>query len=353
MSAGIDSVLQAAVDGGVVPQVVAMAADADGADLRGGRGPEGGRRERRGHARHAVPDRLDDEDGRDHRGAAAGRARQPRPRRAGRAVRARLREPAGARGLRRRHAAPARRPPRKATVRQLASHTSGLSYWFWNADIVRLAGGHRHAERDVRRQRDLHAPLICDPGTKLEYGINTDWLGRVVEAASGQSLDAYLAEHILGPLGMDSTTFLMSPEQRANSVPIHLRGESGAWEASDLDWSQEPDWWAGGHGLYATPRDYLKFQRMLLGGGALGDVRSSSRRPSTRRSPTRSASSTSRPRSRPPTRTPRPTSTPARATSSASGCCSTARTSRARARPAAARGRASSTRTSGSTAAPA
>ena len=82
-----------------------------------------------------------------------------------------------------------------------------------------------------------------------------------------------MAEHILGPLGMRSTAFLMSPEQRANSVPIHLRGESGAWEASDLDWAQEPDWWAGGHGLYSTPRDYLQFQRMLLGGGALGDVR--------------------------------------------------------------------------------
>ena len=61
----------------------------------------------------------------------------------------------------------------------------------------------------------------------------------------------------------------MSREQRANSVPVHLRGESGAWEATDVDWSQEPEWFAGGHGLYATPRDYLKFQRMLLGGGTL------------------------------------------------------------------------------------
>jgi methyl acetate hydrolase len=72
---------------------------------------------------------------------------------------------------------------------------------------------------------------------------------------------------------MDSTAFLMSEEQRANSVPIHLRGEDGAWAPSELDWSQEPDWWAGGHGLYSTPRDYLKFQRMLLGGGAFGEVR--------------------------------------------------------------------------------
>jgi len=156
-----------------------------------------------------------------------------------------------------------------ATVRQLASHTSGLTYWFWNADMVRYEEltGTGNAMSGKREMFTL--PLVADPGSRFEYGINADWLGLVVEAASGQTLDAYFAEHILGPLGMTQTTFLMSPEQRANSVPVHLRGESGAWEATELDWSQEPEWFAGGHGLYATPRDYLKFQRMLLGGGTL------------------------------------------------------------------------------------
>ena len=56
-------------------------------------------------------------------------------------------------------------------------------------------------------------------------------------------------------------------------VPIHLRDEDGHWQPSEIDWSQDPDWWAGGHGLYSTPRDYLAFQRMLLGRGSLGDVK--------------------------------------------------------------------------------
>jgi CubicO group peptidase (beta-lactamase class C family) len=116
------------------------------------------------------------------------------------------------------------------------------------------------------------APLLSDPGTRYEYGTNTDWLGRVVEVASGQSLDAYLDANVLGPLGMHHTTFLMSEEQRANSVPVHMRGEDGGWLATDFDWSQKPEWWAGGHGLYSTPRDYLAFQRMLLAGGTLGDA---------------------------------------------------------------------------------
>jgi CubicO group peptidase (beta-lactamase class C family) len=162
-----------------------------------------------------------------------------------------------------------RAPASKATVRQLVTHTTGLTYWFWNADVMRwqeVTGtpGVMSGSMEI-----FKAPLVADPGTRYEYGINTDWLGRVVEAAGGLSLRDHLAEHILGPLGMTSTTFLMTPEQCENCVPIHLRGEDGAWAASDLDWSQEPEWWAGGHGLYSTPNDYLRFQRMLLCGGTL------------------------------------------------------------------------------------
>jgi CubicO group peptidase (beta-lactamase class C family) len=109
--------------------------------------------------------------------------------------------------------------------------------------------------------------MVADPGARLEYGISTDWLGRVVEAASGQSLDAYLTEHILTPLGMSSTAFLIDDDQRARCVPVHVKDERGAWGATDIDWDQHPQWWSGGHGLYSTPRDYLRFQQMLLGGG--------------------------------------------------------------------------------------
>jgi methyl acetate hydrolase len=163
---------------------------------------------------------------------------------------------------------PRLRPPAsKATVRHLVTHTSGASYWFWNADIVRweaLTGTPNVLSGD---EVIFTAPLVADPGTRFEYGINTDWLGRVVEAASGQTLDAFIGENITGPLGMAETAFLMSAEQRAKSVPIHVKGEDGTWIATDVDLNQAPDYWAGGHGLHSTPRDYLKFQRALLGDG--------------------------------------------------------------------------------------
>jgi CubicO group peptidase (beta-lactamase class C family) len=93
----------------------------------------------------------------------------------------------------------------------------------------------------------------------------------VIEAASGSTLDVVIADNITGPLGMTETAFLMTPEQRAKSVPIHLQGEDGAWAASDIELRQDPEYWAGGHGLHSTPRDYLKFQRALLGDGTSPD----------------------------------------------------------------------------------
>jgi methyl acetate hydrolase len=166
-----------------------------------------------------------------------------------------------------------RAPRTRATVHHLVTHTTGLGYWFLSADIDRYEQLTGTPNLLAGSMDAMKAPMTADPGTYYQYGVNHDWLGLVVEAISGQPLDEYFAEHITGPLGMTSTTARMTDEQRANSTPIHVRDENGAWIATDIDWPQQPDFWGGGHFLYSTPRDYLAFQRMLLGGGALGDVR--------------------------------------------------------------------------------
>jgi CubicO group peptidase (beta-lactamase class C family) len=168
---------------------------------------------------------------------------------------------------------PRLRPPAsRATVEQLITHTAGLGYWFWNADLVRWESATGTPNVLSGSDAIFTAPLVADPGTKLEYGINTDWLGRVVEAAAGVTLDVAVKEGITEPLGMTETSFLMTKEQRDNAVPVHLKGKDGTWAASEIELNQEPDYWAGGHGLHSTPRDYLKFQRALLGGGTLDGV---------------------------------------------------------------------------------
>jgi methyl acetate hydrolase len=166
-----------------------------------------------------------------------------------------------------------RAPKSRATVRQLITHTAGCAYWFWNADMVRWESVTGTPNVLSGSNVIFTAPLVADPGTRFEYGINTDWLGKVVEAASGTTLDVAVKEGITGPLGMDVTAFLMDDEQRSTSVPVHLKGDDGTWAPSEIELSQAPEYWAGGHGLHSTPRDYLKFQRALLGGGEFDGTR--------------------------------------------------------------------------------
>ncbi|MBV9414842.1 MAG: beta-lactamase family protein [Solirubrobacterales bacterium] len=167
---------------------------------------------------------------------------------------------------------PLLRPPAaQATVRQLLTHTTGLSYWFWNADIVRWETLNGTPNVMSGLSAIFSAPLTADPGTRCEYGINTEWLGKVIEATSGVKLDEAIRQGVTEPLGMDQTAFRISDVQRVNCVPVHLRGEDGSWAATDIDLPPEPEYWSGGQGLYSTPRDYLKFQRALLGNGTSPD----------------------------------------------------------------------------------
>lgn len=169
---------------------------------------------------------------------------------------------------------PRLRPPAsRATVRQLMTHTAGLPYWFLHDDAFRYQDvtGTQNVLSGMNSAFDN--PMICDPGTAFNYGMNTDWLGKVVEATSGETLDAYFRNHVLGPLKMLDTTVKMTAEQRDRSVPVHVRNEDGSFAVTVMDLPQEPEFWAGGHALYSTANDYLRFQRMLLGGGTLDGTR--------------------------------------------------------------------------------
>ena len=117
------------------------------------------------------------------------------------------------------------------------------------------------------------APLLADPGERYICGINTDWLGKVVEAVTGVGLDVAIKEGVTGPLGMDQTMFAMDDDQRPNSTPVHVRAEDGTWTAIGEVLNQAPDYWAGGHGLDGPPSDYITFERALLRGGELDGTR--------------------------------------------------------------------------------
>jgi methyl acetate hydrolase len=145
---------------------------------------------------------------------------------------------------------PVLRPPaRQATVKNLVTHTSGLGYWFWSEDLVKWESVTGIPNVVAGSATCLTAPMLADPGTAFIYGINIDWLGKVVEAVTGVGLDVAIKQGITGPLGMDQTTFLMNDEQRPNSTPVHVKAEDGTWTAIGEVLNQAPDYWAGGHGL--------------------------------------------------------------------------------------------------------
>ncbi|MCH1865037.1 serine hydrolase [Nocardioides sp. CFH 31398] len=164
-------------------------------------------------------------------------------------------------------------PRTKATVHHLVTHTSGLAYWFWNEPLKRYEALTGVPNVVPGSMEAFKAPMTAHPGETYTYGINTDWLGRVVEAVAGTTLDVVVRDGITGPLGMDDTTFAPDEAAHARAVTVHVKGEDGQWGSVGNVLNPEPDWWAGGHGLYSTPRDYIRFERALLRGGELDGVR--------------------------------------------------------------------------------
>ena len=169
---------------------------------------------------------------------------------------------------------PILRPPaRQATVKNLITHTAGFGYWFLSEQLVRWEKITGVPNVVAGSAASLTAPMLADPGEAFIYGINYDWLGKVIEAVTGVGLDVAIKQGITGPLGMDQTTFLMNDDQRPNSTPVHVKGGDGTWMSIGEVLNQEPDYWAGGHGLYGPPSDYIKFERALLRGGELDGTR--------------------------------------------------------------------------------
>ncbi|MEW6395176.1 MAG: serine hydrolase domain-containing protein [Pseudomonadota bacterium] len=168
-----------------------------------------------------------------------------------------------------------RAPKRDVTTRMLMLHTAGFGYDFFNTNYNRLAQEHGQPSVITSSKAALMSPLLFDPGDKWEYGSNIDWCGQVVEGIRGKRLGEVMKERIFGPLGMNDTAFTMTPSMRSRVTKIHQREADGSLTPlKDLELPQNPEVDMGGHGLYATVGDYMKFIRMWLndGQGANGRV---------------------------------------------------------------------------------
>ena len=165
---------------------------------------------------------------------------------------------------------PAKRP---ITLRHLLTHTAGFCYELWDANMVRYVKATGMPSTSTGKVAALRLPLVFDPGDKWEYGINIDWVGRLVEAISGQPLDVYFREKIFAPLGMKDSGYVTSEEQRSRQARVHQRQADGTLVPQPLETQFTPEFWSGGGPLYSTGRDYLSFSQMLLRGGSFNGAR--------------------------------------------------------------------------------
>ena len=166
-----------------------------------------------------------------------------------------------------------RAPAAPPTLRHLATHTSGLAYDTWDQRMFEWTDHTGHPRVTTGQKAGLHVPLMFDPGTAWSYGIGIDWLGRVVEAVDGRPIDQFLADEIFGPLGMIDTACEVSAAMQPRLANVWKRAPDGGLVETDRAPPSNPEFYGMGHALYSTPQDYMSFLRMLLGQGALGDVR--------------------------------------------------------------------------------
>ncbi|MFN5277016.1 serine hydrolase domain-containing protein, partial [Bradyrhizobium sp.] len=161
-----------------------------------------------------------------------------------------------------------RAPKRDITTRMLMVHSAGLSYDFINHTYNRLAQEKGQPSVITASKASLMTPLLFDPGERWEYGTNMDWCGQIVEAITGRRLGEVFKTRIFEPLGIRDTTFELTDAMRRKLASIHARNADGSLTPMDFELPANPEIHMGGHGLYGTIGDYMRFIRMWLNDGA-------------------------------------------------------------------------------------
>jgi CubicO group peptidase (beta-lactamase class C family) len=165
-----------------------------------------------------------------------------------------------------------RDPKTPITLRHLLTHTSGYGYDIFNPDLARYVQIAGLPSILSRKNDALRVPLLFDPGSGWEYGIGIDLVGKVIEEVTGQDLENYFRRHILDRLGMHDTSFLLRNDMARRLVGTHMRGPDGKPIPIGIEPLEEGEFHTGGAGLFSTAPDYVTFTRMLLAGGTLDGV---------------------------------------------------------------------------------
>ncbi|MFI2758580.1 serine hydrolase domain-containing protein [Streptomyces echinatus] len=167
-------------------------------------------------------------------------------------------------------------------VRHLLTHTAGLTFGFYHrhpVDALYREAGLEYSVppgKDLAETVDLYArlPLQFDPGTRWNYSVASNVLGRLIEVVSGQPLDVFFAERILGPLGMTDTGFHVTAGQEDRLAELYGETDEGGIEpVPGLPVRGRPRFLSGSGGLVSSAHDFHRFMELLRRGGELDGVR--------------------------------------------------------------------------------
>jgi CubicO group peptidase (beta-lactamase class C family) len=185
---------------------------------------------------------------------------------------------------------------RPITLRDLLTHTAGLSYGSEDSpvdELYRQARLFRDAERPLEAMiaELARLPLAYQPGTRWHYSLAIDVVAQLIQVLSGLPLQRFLQERLFAPLGLTDTGFSVPPERRDRLATLYGLPDPGTHTAKQIDeagilgqterldveaWypsTNSHSWARGGHGLFSTAGDYLRFAQMLLNRGQLDGVR--------------------------------------------------------------------------------
>jgi CubicO group peptidase (beta-lactamase class C family) len=163
-------------------------------------------------------------------------------------------------------------PNRPMTVKDLMTHTSGVTYGFYGDSLVRKAykaANLYQGDFDLAEfaERIAKLPLHNQPGTLWNYGHSTDILARVMEVASGKSLFQLEREKLLDPLGMKDTSFFVTEPERVKRMAQPMPNDSDFRVGRINDPTVVKKWESASGGMVSTMADYARFVQMLLNGG--------------------------------------------------------------------------------------
>jgi len=186
---------------------------------------------------------------------------------------------------------------RPITIRDLLTHTAGLTYNFLEdspvSELYRKSQVLSNASCTLETMISELArlPLAYQPGTRWHYSVAIDVIAHLIEVISGKPLPDFLSERLFKPLGMTDTAFHVPPEKRSRLAVMYghpditLNTISSIFEAWQSGFNErievEPTYPStntttfarGGHGLFSTAWDYMRFAQMLLQRGELDGAR--------------------------------------------------------------------------------